>query len=223
MWSVFRLIPNNLYGCIPGSPKMHPANVESNSMTTPKTSRRIDTLLTVILLITVLNTAYLSWRYIALHAGWVISGTGICSWTATVDCDKVLVTPEARAFYVPNAILAFGFFFGCLVWWVAGSWLGEPYRHHIIRTLAFWLAIATLFTLRFFWLLIHLDAFCPFCPWNHFLTYVALALALIIWQSTSRPTKQDRVKPLLVLVGICVGQFFFWQVLWLLAHSRGLL
>lgn len=192
-------------------------------MSAAKPSRRLDALLTAILIITVLNTAYLSWRFIALHAGWVISGTGICSWTATIDCDKVLLTPDARAFYVPNAILAFSFFFGCLVWWVAGLWLGEPYRHRLIRTLAFWLGIATLFTFRFFWLLLHLDVLCPFCPWNHFLTYVALVLALIIWQSTSRPTKQAPAKPLVVLVSICVVQFFVWQLLWVIAHSRGLL
>jgi uncharacterized membrane protein len=188
-----------------------------------KPSRRLDALLTLVLIITVFNTSYLSWRFIALHAGWVTPGTGLCSWTATIDCDKVLMTPQARAFYVPNAILAFGFFFGCLVWWLAGARLGQSYRHHIIRTLAIWLAIATLFTFRFFWLLIHLDAFCPFCPWNHFLTYVALAVSLIIWRSTPRPTEHAPVKPLLLLVGLCVGQFFVWQVLWLVAHLRGII
>ncbi len=197
--------------------------LKTTTIVASKRSRRLDALLTVVIFITVLDTAYLSWRFVALHAGWVTHGTGICSWTATIDCDKVLLTPEARAFYVPNAILAFGFFFGCLVWWVAGLWLGEPYRHHIIRTLAFWLGIATLFTLRFFWLLIHLDALCPFCPWNHVLTYVALAVALIIWQSTSRPTEQAPVTPLVVLVCICVAQFFIWQLLWLTAHSRGII
>ena len=186
-------------------------------------SRRLDSLLTVILVLTVFNTGYLSWRFIALQDGWVTPGTGICSWTTSIDCDKVLVTPEARAFYVPNAILAFGFFFGCLVWWVAGSWLGRPYRRHIIRTLVFWLGIATVFTFRFFWLLIHLDALCPFCPWNHFLTYVALAVALIIWRSTARPTEPASVTRLGVLVCVCVVQFFGWQLLWLIAHSRGIL
>ena len=135
----------------------------------------------------------------------------------------MLTTPEARAFYVPNAILAFGFFFGCLVWWVAGLRLGEVYRHHIIRTLAFWLVIATLLTFRLFWLLIHLDAFCPLCPWNHFLTYVALMSTLMIWESTPRPMEQAPIRPLALLVSICVAQFFFWQLLWVVAHSRGLL
>jgi uncharacterized membrane protein len=197
---------------------LKPANI-----VTPEPSRRLAALLTMVLIITVLNTAYLSWRFIALHAGWVTPGTGICSWTAAIDCDKVLLTPEARAFYVPNAILAFGFFFGCLVWWIGGGRLGEPYRHHIIRTLAVWLGIATLFTFRFFWLLIHLDAFCPFCPWNHVLTYVALVIALIMWRSTPRPTKHARVRPLVMLVFICVIQFFIWQLLWIIAHSRGIL
>ena len=192
-------------------------------MSTTKPIRRLDAWLTVVLFLTVLNTAYLSWRYLALHSGLVMMGTGICSWSATIDCDKVLITPEARAFYVPNAILAFGFFFGCLVWWLGGRSLGEPYRHHIVRTLAVWLAVATIFTFRFFWLLIHLDALCPLCPWNHLLTYVALAIALMIWRSTERPTERGPVAPLLVLVFICVGQFFLWQLFWMFAHSKGLM
>src|SRR6185436_17290278 len=185
--------------------------METSNAVPHQTYRRLSASLTAVLILTVLNTTYLSWRYIALHADWVTAGTGICSWTETIDCDKVLLTPEARAFYVPNAILAFGFFFGCLVWWVAGCWLGQAYRHHIIRTLSVWLAIASLLTFRFWWLLIHLDALCPFCPWNHVLTYVALVLSLLIWRSTARPTRHPPLKPLLVLVGICVVQFFFWQ------------
>lgn len=197
--------------------------LKTTKIVAPKPSRRLDALLTIVLMITVLDTAYLSWRYIALHASWVTPGTGICSWSTAIDCDKVLLTPDARAFYVPNAILGFGFFFGCLVWWVAGSRLGKPYRYHIIRTLAFWLGIATLFTFRFFWLLVHLDAFCPFCPWNHVLTYAALVIALIIWRSTPRPTEHAPVTPLVVLACICVAQFFVWQLLWIMAHSRGII
>jgi uncharacterized membrane protein len=192
-------------------------------MMTTSSTRRLDAVLTVVLALAVLNTAYLSWRYIALHAGWVSMGMGICSWTETIDCDKVLITQEARAFYVPNAILAFGFFFGCLIWWLAGQRMDLRYRHHIVRTLAFWLGIATLFTFRFFWLLIHLDAFCPLCPWNHLLTYVAFVVAFLLWRSTERPVGSRPVVPLLLLVVLCVGQFFLWQLLWFLAHSNGLL
>jgi len=186
---------------------------------TLKKLRRAEPWLGLVLVITVLDTAYLSWRFIALHSGWVTPGTGICSWSAAVDCDRVLMTQEARAFYVPNGLLGFGFFFGCMIWWIIGRRLGEPYRHHIIRTLAFWLAIATLFTLRFFWLLVHLDAFCPFCPWNHVLTYVGLILALTIWRRTPRPQESAPLMPLIWLVCLCVAQFFLWQVVWIIAYS----
>lgn len=196
--------------------------VKPSTTVRSKRFRQLDSLLTLVLFITVLDTAYLSWRFIALHAGWVTPGAGICSWTATIDCDKVLLTPQARAFYVPNGILGFGFFFGSLIWWVGGLRLGNPYRHHIIRTLAFWLVIASLLTFRFWWLLLHLKAFCPLCPWNHVLTYLALAVSVVLWRSTPRPTKHAPLTPLVVLVCVCVTQFFFWQLLWVVAHNRGL-
>lgn len=189
---------------------------------TPTTLRKLERVLTVVLLLTVLDTAYLSWRFIALHAGWVASGTGLCSWTAFVDCDKVLMTEQARAFYVPNAILGFGFFFGCLVWWTLGRKLGSAYRYHIIRTLVFWLALATLFTFRFFWLLFHLKAFCPFCPWNHLLTYVALFAAWFIWWVTPHTREPMPLRPLVGLVCLCVAQFWVWQVLWMIAYWKGM-
>lgn len=173
------------------------------------------------LFINALNTAYLSWRYLVLHAGWVQPGTGICSWTAAIDCDRVLLTPQARAFYVPNALLGFGFSVGCLLWWMLGKRLGAAYRYHLIRTLVFWLGVSTLFTFRFFWLLIHLDYFCPFCPWHHFLTYVALIGAIGVWRSTPRPVESHAsARPLVLLVGLCVSQFFLWQILWAIAYSR---
>jgi uncharacterized membrane protein len=96
---------------------------------------RFERVLSAALILNVLNTGYLSWRYIALHAGWVTPGTGLCSWTAGIDCDRVLMTPQARAFWFPNALLGFGFSLGCLVWWMAGTRLGPAYRRHIIRSL----------------------------------------------------------------------------------------
>jgi uncharacterized membrane protein len=187
---------------------------------TERGRRSLEILLGVVLIITVLDTAYLSWRFIALHAGLVVPGTGICSWSASVDCDRVLLRPEARAFYVPNGLLGFSFYFGCLVWLGVGYYrLGEAYRHHVIRTLLFWLAVATLFTFRFFWLLIHLDVFCPFCPWNHVLTYLALILAFLIWRRTPRPHSQAPLRPLVLLVVVCVAQFFLWLALWAIAFA----
>jgi hypothetical protein len=98
----------------------------------------------------------------------------------------VLVTPEARAFFVPNATLGLGFFVGAAYWWFVGARRWPEHRLHLARTLAFWLGVATLFTLRFWWLLIHLPALCPFCPWNHVFTYVAFAAALLVWRREAR-------------------------------------
>lgn len=180
-------------------------------------------LLTILLFLAVINTAFLSWRYIALHANWVEKSSGICSLTDKIDCDKVLVTSEARAFYVPNALLGFSFFFGCFLWWILGRRLAESYHYHIYRTLVFWLFVATILTFRFVWLLIHLDALCPLCPWNHLLTWLGLIIAFMIWWKTPTPKTKHSVKPLIWLVLLCVGQFFLWLILWQIAHSNGLI
>jgi uncharacterized membrane protein len=187
-------------------------------------TRLLERALVVVLALAVLDCVYLSWRFLALKADLVVVGTGLCSWTAGIDCDQVLSTPEARAFFVPNAILGFGFFFGSFVWWTAGARiLGDAYRHHLARTLAFWLGVATLFTFRFWWLLLHLDHFCPFCPWNHLLTYVAFGLAVALWRRTPAPTTHAPAGPLALHVVVCAGQLFVWLGLWWAALEAGLL
>ena len=192
--------------------------VKVSSSMTP-TRNRLETLLTIVLSITTLNTLYLSWRFTALFAGWTTPGTGLCSWTEGIDCDKVLQTPQARAFIVPNAFLGFAFFSGALIWWLAGCKLKPVYRHHVIRTLAFWLGIASLLTLVFWTLLLRLSALCPFCPWNHLFTYVAFILAILIWRTTPKPAESAPLKPLLVLVAVCVAWFWLWQIGWFVAES----
>lgn len=183
--------------------------------------RNWERLLSLCILLAVVNTAYLSYRYVALRGGWARPGTGLCSLTEVIDCDRVLLTREARAFYFPNALLGFGFWLGCLVWWEAGRRLGAAYRRHVLRTLVFWLAVAGLLTLRFFWLLAHLEAFCPLCPWNHLLVYVALACAAVLWRRAPPPPEHRPAAPLVWLVLVCVSQFWLWQSAWLLAHTFG--
>src|SRR4029077_9988292 len=134
-------------------------------------------------------------------------GTSICSWSLRIDCDRVLLTPEANAFFVPNALLGSAFYIGCLVWWLAGRRLGAEYRFHLIRTLVFWLGVASLLTLRFFWLLFHLSHFCPLCPLNHVMTYVALIFAMVLFRRTPRSPGHVRLQPLVPLVAACVISF----------------
>lgn len=179
-----------------------------------KENSRLVFWLKLILLLAVINTAYLSWRYLALESNLVTNGSGICSLTEFVDCDKVLTTPQARAFYVPNALLGFGFFFGCFLWLMIGLRFDEKYHYHLIRTLVFWLFVATFFTFRFIWLLIHLPNLCPLCPWNHLLTYLALILAFLLWRKTSHHHEKIDWKPIILLIALCVGQFFLWLALW---------
>lgn len=181
---------------------------------------KIPTALRVVLGITVLDTSYLSWRYLVLRSHVVTPGTGLCSWTAGIDCDKVLMTPQARAFWVPNAILGFGFYFGCLLWLELGLRLAPAYRHHVMRTLTVWLGVAFLFTLVFWWLLLHLPALCPFCPWNHVLSTIALVLVWRELRSCEAPNEKIAYGPLVRLVAICVGQFALWLVLWATLHGK---
>ncbi len=175
----------------------------------------------VALALAALDASYLSWRYLALRLSLVTPGSSICSWTDFVDCDRVLLTPQANAFFVPNALLGAAFSIGCLLWWFGGKRLGLEYRFHIIRTLAFWLGVASLFTLRFFWLLFHLPFFCPLCPLNHLMIYVAFVSAILLFRQTPRPAGRARVLPLVMLVVSCVVFFVLVQVLWYVAESRG--
>jgi len=170
-----------------------------------------------------MDSTYLSWRYLALRLSLVTPGSSICSWSSYIDCDRVLVTPEANAFFVPNALLGAAFSIGCLIWWFAGNRLGTEYRFHLLRTLVFWLAVASLFTLRFFWLLFQLSHFCPLCPLNHVMTYVALVFAVVLFRRTPRPPGHVKLLPLVLLVAACVGFFVLVQLLWFVAESSGAL
>lgn len=169
------------------------------------------------------DSGYLAWRYLALRLALVTPGSSICSWSQYIDCDRVLLSPQANAFFVPNAILGCAFYIGCLVWWFSGKRLGDDYRFHLIRTLAFWIGVASLFTLRFFWLLVHLPFFCPLCPLNHIATYVALAAAVITLRKTSRPATHAPLRRLVPLVVTCVLLFTALQLIWFAAEVNGLL
>lgn len=119
------------------------------------------------------NTVYLTWRYLAVRHGWAPPGTGLCSWTTWIDCDRVLQSAEARFFFVPNAVLGLGFFGGCGWFWLGARTATGTRRAMALRWLANGLAVGALASLWFLYLMTRLDALCPLCPWNHLLAFVA--------------------------------------------------
>lgn len=134
---------------------------------------RCTRLLGLALALATVNTAYLTWRYLAVRHGWSPPGSGLCSWTAWIDCDRVLQSAEARFFFVPNAVLGLGFFGGCGWFWLGARAATGTRRVMALRCLANGLAVGALASLWFFYLMTRLDALCPLCPWNHLLAFVA--------------------------------------------------
>jgi uncharacterized membrane protein len=182
---------------------------------------RAEIVLVTALMLASINTAYLSWRFLALHAGLVKPGSGLCSLTTYFDCDAVLLTPQARAFYVPNPLLGFGFFLGCYLWWRLGNRLGPEYRRRISQALAFWLGVSCIATFWFFWLLIHLPNLCPLCPWNHLLNYVAFGATFRLMRRAPRSKERLAARPLMLLVMLCVLLFIIIQLGWVFAWTQG--
>jgi hypothetical protein len=83
--------------------------------------------------------------------------------------------------------------------------------------------VASVVTLRFFWLLVHLSFFCPLCPLNHVATYVALAAALLTLRQIPRPGIHVELRRLIPLVVSCVLLFLILQLLWYAAEVNGML
>lgn len=179
-------------------------------------------ILMLALVVGAINSGYLGWRYIALHAGLEAPGTGLCSWSRFVDCDRVLLTPEANAFVVPNALLGFGLFAAALLWWVLGRRFGPAYQPALTRTLSAVFALAAVLTLYFFRLLAGLDHFCPLCPINHVLVWTAFGASLRLVRTMPRNSAAP-VRPLLLLGGACAVLYACILGAWWVAESAGVL
>jgi uncharacterized membrane protein len=135
------------------------------------------------------NTAYLTWRYLAVRHGWSAPGSGLCSWTEWVDCDRVLQSAEARWFVVPNAVLGFGFFGGSWLGWRGVQATTGATRAVGCAWLARALVVGALASLWFVYLMTRLDALCPLCPWNHALAFVAAAAACVVARRATIETR----------------------------------
>ncbi len=179
--------------------------------------------------IAVLDCAYVTWRYLALHSRSVERGTGLCSlyrgvfliFPRGVDCDPVLLSPQARAFYVPNATLGLGFFLGCALFWERCR--STPQRGAAIALLRLWMPIATLFTLRFFSLLVFLPTLCPVCPWNHLLTWTMTWAMWRLGRDEPTPSLSVALRSLRGPIALGVSTFVIAQILWVIPWTLGLL
>ena len=173
--------------------------------------------LTAALLLACANTAYLSWRYVALRHGWVDPGTGACSWNDRVDCDPVLLSAQARWFLVPNAVLGLGFFLACTIAWCGSRTLGAAQRRWVVDRLALALTFGCLAACWFVWLLVQLPQLCPLCPWNHALTLVALVAVLRVRAAETRGVER-KPAPGFALTCATVGASA--PLVWWLASGR---
>ncbi len=177
--------------------------------------------------VAVANCVYVTWRYLALHAGAVRPGTGLCSlydrafliFPRGVDCDPVLLSPQARAFYVPNATLGLGFFLGCALFWERCR--STPQRGAAIALLRLWMPLATLFTLRFFSLLVFLPTLCPVCPWNHLLTWLMTWAMWRMGRDEKTPSLNVALSSLRGPIALGVSVFVAAQVLWAVPWAMG--
>jgi hypothetical protein len=115
---------------------------------------------------------------------------------------------------VPNATLGLGFFLGAAHWWFVGLRRYPEHRLHLARTLAAWLGVASLFTVRFWMLLVRLPAMCPFCPWNHVFTYVAFLGALAAYREAPRNASSPSWQVLLPHVARSVAPLIAVNAIW---------
>ncbi|MCB9232952.1 MAG: hypothetical protein H6581_14910 [Bacteroidia bacterium] len=179
------------------------------------------TLLKIVLALATLNAAYLCWRFILVHEDPSAVGTSLCSFTETIDCDKVLSTPQARAFFFPNATLGFGFLLASLI----GLWLTfmmeRQYWRPLLKFLQKMLILGAGTTLIFWYLLLNLPVFCVLCPVNHISIYLALILVTLMLKDIQIETDRvDRTR-FLRIIGLCAAVFFTVQLIWLGKFSQG--
>ena len=182
---------------------------------------RTQTLLIILLALAALNAGYLTYRYILVnHVDPSLVGTSICSFTDTIDCDKVLSTPQARAFIVPNAILGLAFHIGCLVWAFVGYRLEQKYWRMVGQILRGMLLMGAGFTFVFWFLLLNLSVFCVLCPVNHFLIYLSLLAVHLLVKKRDTEVLEGPKGKVWVLAAVCVALFFVFQLIWLLVWGN---
>jgi uncharacterized membrane protein len=186
-------------------------------------SRSARAWLTTTLLLATANTGYLTWRYLAVRHGLAAPGTGLCSWSATVDCDPVLLSPEARWFFVPNAVLGGAFFSACTLGWFAARRLPGRAARAAIEVLCWSLLLGALLSLWFLYLMTRLSWLCPLCPWNHVLAFTAAGAAFGVRRTLPPVAGADAPQPHGAVRRVVAGCALWgacWPLLWWFGSGR---
>ncbi len=124
-----------------------------------------------------------------LHLHLVIAGNpkrGLCSFTETISCDKVLASPYAEIAGIPVALiglLGFAFLFGLAAWRLAG---GGRSLHRLPGILALTAGCGLAYELGMTWIEVFvIGAACPYCLTALALLAGAFVAAVLAWRAAS--------------------------------------
>jgi uncharacterized membrane protein len=130
---------------------------------------------------------------VTLHAA--IAGNpkrGLCTFTDTVSCDKVLASPYAEVAGVPVALiglLGFGVLFALAAWRLLA---GERSPRWVPAILACLAGAGLAFELGMTWVeLVVIEAVCPYCVTALGLIAATFAAALVAWRASQGEARQE--------------------------------
>jgi uncharacterized membrane protein len=130
---------------------------------------------------------------VKLHAA--IAGNpkrGLCTFTDTVSCDKVLASPYAEIAGIPVALIGLGGFallFGLAAWRLV---LGERSPRQLPSVLLLVAAVGLVFELGMTWIeLFVIQAVCPYCLMALGLIAATFVAALGAWRAARSARRQE--------------------------------
>lgn len=149
----------------------------------------------------ILLSLYLSLRHAQLVTKQAKAGTGLCSFSAELDCDSVLLTPQALTFGIPNSVFALLLYSnlllcGLITWYLQGNLWRWYVRIGLIVDIA-----AVLVSVYFAYVLLtRMPSKCVFCTALQACSLIALGAYLGLLRSTSEVIPNPREWPLAGLV-----------------------
>jgi uncharacterized membrane protein len=131
---------------------------------------------------------------LALHAA--IAGNpngGLCTFTDTISCDKVLASPYAEVGGIPVALIGLG---GFALLFILAAWRllsGEGSPRWLPVVLVSTAAVGLAFELGMTWVeLFVIEAVCPYCLMALGLITATFTAALVAWRASLREPRGGR-------------------------------